>query len=209
MKSPLPFAIIGILIIGVAFIGHRYHFGEGAVYADEIAEWAVHTGRGPEECQRIILLSVSPGPTQDELHADCIYTFAKLSHDPTACKLLLPSDYGMMCIGVATEQTACVIMGDHSVRWLENNKLNEASPEHCKIPNTLSVRGKNCCYIGNVAFRDDVNSCDSISNDVEAKDFCFSELANKNRSVDTCKNIQSANLRSACEVRVNALNGIY
>lgn len=38
------------------------------------------------------------GPTTSESRMGCIYDYAKLTSDPSACELLMPGEYGLSCI---------------------------------------------------------------------------------------------------------------
>lgn len=63
---------------------------------EEIAKIAQEKG-DPKECGRIrVVFAIN---TNTYLEAQyCTYTYAKLTSDPTACELLLPSEYGLSCI---------------------------------------------------------------------------------------------------------------
>ena len=53
-------------------------------------------------CQKIIYISPTfGGPTAGDQRRYCIFAYAKLAEDPAACELLMPSDYGLYCVGEA------------------------------------------------------------------------------------------------------------
>ena len=39
------------------------------------------------------------GPSTVSRRRECVYTYASLTKDPSACELLMPSDYGFSCLG--------------------------------------------------------------------------------------------------------------
>src|SRR3989344_5439930 len=69
-----------------------------------VAEILVKDGKSVQDCFRIRWPIVGAGPSQGEQKRMCIYDYAKLSKDPTACELLMPSEYGKYCIADALHE---------------------------------------------------------------------------------------------------------
>src|SRR3989338_11039500 len=62
--------------------------------ADEIAA----ENGNPLRCRRLQQTVPTMGPSLTEKRMLCVYIYAKLTQDPTACELLLPSEYGLACL---------------------------------------------------------------------------------------------------------------
>src|SRR5207249_693594 len=95
---------------------HGYHVGHAGW---QLAEEIVQKHWPATDCQKFrYALSWSVmGPTEGEQQSTCIHRVAELTHDPTVCEFLLPDEYAMSCVGVATIDLPCVFMGDRSVLW--------------------------------------------------------------------------------------------
>ncbi|PIR48153.1 hypothetical protein COU80_06020 [Candidatus Peregrinibacteria bacterium CG10_big_fil_rev_8_21_14_0_10_55_24] len=167
------------------------------------AEQIVEEQKEPEECYDIRFFTNVFGPTVDSVRRTCVYEYAKLTSDPSACELLMPSAYGLSCIGAASPSPRCSMEFDRSVRW--NNHGGEATIEECQKENlTRPDIGNICCHIASVYFLENVNDCTSIEN-AELFDECTLTLANKLADPEICQAITSEVLKAACIVRSTAL----
>lgn len=64
----------------------------------------VNENRPAKDCYLFVTLDPWFRPTTRELRNRCIREYAELSHDPSACALLMPSEYGLSCINDVTAQ---------------------------------------------------------------------------------------------------------
>ncbi len=80
--------IVGTSIFVIcAYVGvtHYYHFGEGVILGKKTAAWIVENNKDPKECDRIILFSIFPGPSQAEIRNRCYLQVAMLLRDTAIC----------------------------------------------------------------------------------------------------------------------------
>jgi len=97
------------------------------IYVDEagwyVAKIAVEQGKSVNTCHRIITTPwnfLSPPTTS--LRMDCIHEYAKLTHDPSACELIMPSEYGLSCINDVISQEYENHMESGFFEWEECSK---------------------------------------------------------------------------------------
>ncbi len=164
-----------------------------------------------EICHKIIRapwLTVM-GPSIAERQISCIHDYAALTKDPSACELLMPSSYGLSCVGGATSANRICNFydGDTNVYWREENgKSGKASFSACQSDDSSASDLRNqCCLMIRVAFIKTENACSSLAKTQSLYDECQNNLAWKNRDPDACASIHDMNLRIACEVRTKAL----
>jgi len=141
-------------------------------------------------------------PQTGELRSHCVKTYASLAKDPSACELLMPSSYGLSCVGGAMEfQRTCALGRDRSVT---GNDIGKASLQEC-ISGPESIRNNECCVVAKARFLTTFNDCSLITKSQKILDQCHYSLAFKNGDSSTCESIQDKNLKSACEVESTAL----
>lgn len=191
--------VIAILIpIGMMLVGYR-------VNADskELAQEAVKKGN-PELCANIINYGLL-GPSTGESRSHCVYTYAKISKDPIACELLMPSPYGWSCLGAAKEEgDACDINYGRDVSWWMDSvyeKPRIATMKECKEGIEKSEKGRNCCYILQVTSEMNVNDCSRFQGNDPFMNLCLSQLALKKKSPDLCQRINNENKRTICQLQ--------
>src|SRR3990167_3558639 len=91
------FAILAIPLIQIAL---GYHFQPGW----EVARNLVERGNSVRECEKVRVMPWNMiGPTESQQRGMCIYEYAKLTKEPSACELLMPSSYGLSCVGGALD----------------------------------------------------------------------------------------------------------
>ena len=118
-------------------------------------------------------------PPVGMLQEGCIYEFASLSKNASACKILVPSEYGLGCIGniwgAFTNTTNCHWYEENSVRCFEGEEL---------VPR--------------------VTICDAASENLP--DECWHRIAFKKKDTEFCSEITNPTLQSVCVVRINTWN---
>jgi hypothetical protein len=90
--------LIGAVVLGygwVAFFGWHRPYVNWAPW--DLADYLAKNQRPVEECLDLVWFEIM-SPTSAEQKALCIHEYAKLTQDPAACELLLPSEYGLSCI---------------------------------------------------------------------------------------------------------------
>lgn len=145
-------------------------------------------------------------PTLSERRGGCLFELAGLVHDPQICKGLMPSSYGLTCVGGATVDLPCTVMGDRTVEWKENGQFRSASLAECAKPQGRSRIGDQCCHIATVDYLKKIDDCSPVSSDPMMLDQCYTALAYKKVDPSICFSIQNANIRSACSIAVGVLS---
>lgn len=171
---------------------------------EKLVEKLIRERRPAKDCFLFRTLDIGPRPSTYQLQRSCIYTYAKLTQDPAACELLMPSEYGMSCLGAATEGPTCWRNYDKSIRW--DNHGGESSLKDCQKKDSRRPEiGNMCCHIASVTFLKNVNDCSPVASKPEMLDECFDALAYKKLDPNVCTSIRNENLRIACSIRVSAL----
>ncbi|MDD5026104.1 MAG: hypothetical protein PHH13_01875 [Candidatus Peribacteraceae bacterium] len=164
------FSLYGILwLLG-------YEFAEGP---DVLAERLIAEERSAKDCYRYVTLDPWFRPTTRELREQCVREYAKLTSDPTACELLLPSDYGLSCIGDIWGK----LIDENNCHWYKND----------------SVR----CFEG-VALTPHIYNCQEEAAASSLPDECRHRIAFKEKKADLCDAITQPTLRTICKVRIGA-----
>ena len=203
LTSPiiLPIAYVIIATIILTTIG----FHPDAV-GWQLAKELARNGRDPHECLQIYHILPHPfSPSGGEQRANCIYEYAKLTKDPSACELLMPSSYGLSCVGGASESPICGINRGFEVQWHEGDIIERSSLKDCQKNNGRSAKGDACCIIASVSGIRGFNDCSSLSKDVPIFDNCLNQLAFKNHDPTSCEPISDPNIKAGCIVMAKAL----
>lgn len=208
MNSDYVIRIIGICVVVLLIIGwicSRFItiIGINGETGLSIAKDIVANHEDPSRCNTIHLIDFFPTPPEEVHKADCFYTVAEMTKDPTVCRYLMPSEYGRSCIGAALDAAdldKCNLMGDKSVRWLDNGNLKEVTLQSCEKEKQTTVMARNCCYISRLTFSDAINDCSGIQDNPQLLDECYYQLANKKHETAQCASIQNSKMRSACEL---------
>lgn len=160
------------------------------------------------DCRKIIHLIAQPfSPTEGEQRSNCIHEYAKLTKDPSACELLMPSSYGISCVGGAEESLPCDVESiPYSVYWRDGDIEHTEHLRSCMTSDTSrSTLGNACCEVAKVAFLKDHNDCTPLKSNQPAYDHCLYSLAWKLHDPSYCSDISKDNPRTACEVLTKAL----
>ncbi len=141
------------------------------------------------------------GPPSSEARRSCIHAYAEHSKDPSVCRMLMPSEYGMSCTGYAsTVNSPCSLESDRGVR---GNGI-EVSLRECVYGKNQIVQNS-CCVISRVAWIKDQNDCSTLKDQPEFYDQCLDALAFKKRDPSYCRSINHPNLREVCEIDKEAM----
>ena len=163
-----------------------------------------------EECELLRKTWYFGGFDSGDMHrSECIHTYASLTLDPTACELLLPSDYGWSCLGAVEEK---LFVGDpcyyspvrDDVYCNKNYSEGELTIEHPQMDNcSLYQRNdlREWCHYERTLTSKDVHECDSITHPV-VYDNCEYSHALKLKDLSFCSPIKDPSRRSFCEFRV-------
>jgi len=176
------------------------------VTSDEtaLAEKLVQGGRPAKDCLLLRTIDLGPRPTTQELKASCIHRYAELTKDPTACELLMPSDYGWSCLGAAMKPNSRLCWFNFSPDPAEvgSGDMRVTLPECAQNPSALPGR---CCELAGILYLDTEQNCNSVKDSPIVYDQCLELLARSQRNITLCTDISSDHIRSACEVAVKAL----
>lgn len=213
MKLPLPHRRLCLLCIVVACVGlllWKPVFGWHRPYINwtpwDLAEYLTTHDRPVSECLDLLWLEIM-APSQAETRAHCIHEYAKLTKDPSACELLMPSSYGLSCVGGAEESLPCDVESiPYSVYWRDGDIEHTEHLRSCMTSDTSrSTLGNACCEVAKVAFLKDHNDCTPLKSNQLVYDHCLYSLAWKLHDPSYCSGISKGNPRTACQVLTKAL----
>ena len=159
-------------------------------------------------CKKIIVYSHFFGPSTVSRRRECVYTYASLTKDPSACELLMPSSYGLSCVGAAeNHQLPCnTDVKPYSVYWRDGDAEYTVHIRECAKQNTNRTElGYQCCQVAHVAFLKNENDCSSLRATSVVHDRCLYALAWKLKDPNYCIGISNNNAQEACAVQANAL----
>ena len=198
---------VSLLIVGgiVLFRALGYSTANGMYDAEELAKQFAEEGRGAEACLKIKTFFPTYPPLA-VLQAGCIHEYASLTKDPAACELLMPSSYGISCLGGAMNFLPCKIYSKEEIRWSDGNSGFQTTLQECvnSVDSPLDKRGQ-CCLISINTYVRSMNDCFPLLSDKEMFDQCQYEVSVKNHDASTCSPIFNENIRSACTVEATAL----
>ena len=206
-KNIVALALVGTVIviaIPILFILLGYSLADSMYDAEQLANEFVSEGKSAESCLKIKTI-VPTYPPLGVIQSGCIYEYAKLSKDPTACELLLPSSYGWSCLGASEEPNQRWCWFDFGPNPPQVGRRNvHASFEQCH--NIDELQQSRCCELADVLYVNRTTLCTQFSNaPVELQNQCLELLARRDRNITLCESITSNNLRVSCEVAVRAL----
>lgn len=198
-------SVIALIVISILILQLMGYSLNGVGW--EVAEKAA-VQKNVNLCNKIWVvfnpLGLSPGTASQR--ADCIHEYAKLTKDPSACELLMPSSYGLSCVGEAEDHKLPCGTEKYKVYWGENDKPHEADLLECIRPNSgMSELGKQCCTVARNRYLLDENDCSSLKINTPVYDQCLYGLAWKLKDPDLCINITNENAKAACLVQSKAL----
>ncbi|ALM09493.1 MAG TPA: hypothetical protein DEB30_05495 [Candidatus Peribacter riflensis] len=168
----------------------------------ELAQAIASEKGDPTRCRKLQQTMPTMGPSLAEKRRLCIYIYAKLTHDPSACELLMPSSYGWSCLGAATDKQPCLFDFKEPPEVRGNGII--APLAQC-VHGDAATQNNTCCAVARIAFYDEKKDCSSLVATRDFIDQCYHEVAKKKINMEACSKIENANIRSACLVGVRAL----
>jgi hypothetical protein len=173
----------------------------------ELAPLLVEHGKSVEECTQIIHPIPHPfSPSAREQQANCIHRYATLKKDPSACELLMPSSYGLSCVGAARKFLPCLFDDQKNVIW-NDGEYHEIPYEKCDA-GFLSSFGRACCTAAASKFNPDfVGDCSQFTTEIPLlADQCQYETSMRTLNTSRCAFIKDENIKSACFMVITTLN---
>ncbi|MFA5800364.1 MAG: hypothetical protein WC840_05415 [Candidatus Peribacteraceae bacterium] len=182
------------------------------IYIDEpgwyVAKIAVERGKPVSVCRRIFTTpwNILSPPTDDQGDS-CVYDFARLTQDPTACELLMPSEYGWSCLG-AVKSELWKGLGCGSTKENINCGAYDVFSKNLGISD-CTIYGKRVlrdwCHEERTATLKDVYECDEISPDPPGlREACQRRYAFKLKNPALCAEISNVKRRTLCETEIDA-----
>ncbi len=165
---------------------------------DELAQYILDRGLPASNCMKLIHFDMMAPSVRDK-RIGCVYKYAKKAKNPSACMLIMPSSYGMDCISDSIPPPICSI--GYYMDILSSDF--ETTLAECVSGNTNIIRHP-CCQVAKVAMIMDENDCSKLPS-IEFRDECFYKKAFKNMNIEQCEEISNGVLRTACEIRTEAL----
>lgn len=203
----LPIALIALLFIYI--IVSRITFDILGypidIAPDVLATKIVREKLNPTLCNKLRQSLPSMGPSVVEKRQMCIAGVASLAKDPTACEFLMPSSYGLSCVGGAIESPECGFNSGNEVQWNEGMPVIKSSLKDCQKNIKRSQTGNACCFIAKIGFVKNENDCTPLKNQQPFYNECLDRLSFKNHDPTTCEGITDAKLKVACIVRAKAM----
>ena len=204
-----------LLILLASFAGYIWIsvFGWHRPYINwmpwELADYLVKHQRSYRECDDLIWFEIM-SPTEADQRAGCIYEYAKLTQDPSACELLLPSDYGWSCLG---EISGAVFEGkpcryssvSDDVYCNKSFSEGELTIEHPQMENcSLYKRNdlREWCYFERTAQLKETHECNAISHPI-VHDYCEYNYAIKMRDPLLCSAVKDKKRQDFCTTYVS------
>ncbi len=156
-------------------------------------------------CDNIIAYNIFGPPTGERI-ALCIRDYAEKSKDPTICESLMPSSYGISCVGAAENHALPCGTEKYTVYWDEDGQPHQATLEECVSAggDHAKMRMK-CCTVAKTRYLLGENNCISVKDDIPVYDRCLYGLAWKKKDPEFCTKITNTNAKAACLVQTRAL----
>ncbi len=204
MKTTQKILIVSIVLVlaspilipvGLMMLG--YHVN---VSGKQLAERLVKESRPVTECRKIWFMPWRQYASSVEHHLYCIHEYASLAKDPSACELLMPSDYGWSCLGAAEKPDARICWFDFGKNATQIG--GALMPDCGGREDSLAHR---CCDMAKSLYVQKNTSCDIFKDSIILHDQCLELMAKRDRNSHLCTYITNEHVRSACEVQVRAL----
>ncbi len=172
--------------------------------ADAVAKKLVDEKRDASDCFKTYQIGWSYPPIEESRFA-CVREYAKLTKNPSACELLMPSDYGWDCLGAAEEPNSrqCWFDFGSSPTQVGSGDTYVTFPECAHSPKKME--GNRCCELADILYIKKQESCKPLQDHQILYDQCQELLARRELAIDMCSSIYSPHVRSSCEVSVRAL----
>ncbi len=200
--------IVTILVIVTSiwlFHALGYRVVSGMTDAGKRAEELVINGGKATDCLKLKTFFPTYPPL-GMIQSGCIEDYAKLSQDPTACELLLPSEYGWGCFGGISNKIfadrLCTGSGPDGLSKVYCNQDSEGvlSIENPQIEDCAAYQRtdlREWCLDAQTTHTEGVYACEEITRAV-VKDHCEFNYAVKNLDSALCNNVQDIERRNYC-----------
>jgi hypothetical protein len=197
--------VIGIVLLSLLW---KHNFGWHRPYINwapwDLAEYLAEHKRPAHECFDLVWFEIM-APSQGEMQALCVREYAERTKDPTACELLMPSRYGLDCVGAARKPNQCNFY-QGEVSWVENDVPYHVPYGACgKADAGRSIMGEACCTMALVSLIRSENDCSSLTSYTTLYDECQFLLGFKTHEPSICDTISDRNIKAACTVSAKAL----
>jgi len=175
------------------FLGY-YPWGVGW----DVAKTIVEKDGNVYDCKKIIHPIAEPmSPTAGEQRSSCIHEYAKLTKDPSACELLMPSNYGWDCVGVAEDFDPCIMLAD-SNKTVKGQGI-ETTYEECSSDDS-DAQTHVCCKMARILYENETD-CTTFP-EGSLKDQCHHIRGVKEIDANQCNQIENERNRTGCNVIV-------
>lgn len=216
-------AVISLLLIvnGINFTFHA--LGYTTLYsmydAEKYASTLLSEGRSANDCMKIHTFFPTYPPLY-EFRWGCVRKYAELAQDPSACQLLMPSDYEIMCIGAAESQHL-PSLGCHIDSYQLPYQITCIADAFTGKTRTYTAQNvENCsmfekennkyalhwCYAKRAEQFGDIDACIKHADSEDFRNDCYYKRASyvEDLNLDFCKKIENSILRSGCTETVKA-----
>ncbi|MBU1123124.1 hypothetical protein KJ652_00875 [Patescibacteria group bacterium] len=200
--------ILGLIVI----IGFLSYIGLHIFYYEhtsptELATKLIEEDKDANNCFLLRTFDIGPRPTTYELQMRCVYKYASLTKDPSACELLMPSDYGWSCLGAVEEK---LFLGDPCYYSTVRNRVycnrkyseGELTIEDPQMDNCSSYERNDLrewCHFERTARIAYAHECDQITHPV-VYDNCEYNYAIKMKDIKYCDAIKDPERINMCKV---------
>lgn len=184
-------------------------------YPVDIAPWdlakqIMESGKDPSFCLQLQESVRGIDTTIESRRTNCIFEYAKITKDPSACELLLPNEYGMACLssvwGKIMGPLPCMKAdGSNWVTCNQDNTDEFIKIDNPQITNCSQYKRKDLqewCYAESSTYLKNIFSCNKIETPL-VKDDCQMNFSFKQKNPALCNAVKDINRRTYCEIRIN------
>ncbi|OIO53199.1 hypothetical protein AUJ46_05655 [Candidatus Peregrinibacteria bacterium CG1_02_54_53] len=181
-------------------------------YVDEpgwyVAKIAVENGKPASACRRIIMTPWNfLSPSTADQRALCIFDYARLTQDPSACELLMPSEYGWDCLGAVKGELwngiGCGSAREKINCWTYGVSSPNLGINDCNVYDKKILR--DWCHEERSASLPNVYECNEISKDpLGLQEICERRYAFKLKDPSLCTKMSNEEKRKLCEIEITA-----
>ncbi len=214
MRKPLLIILCIILAPVAAYVlygASLWLFGYELTGSPQVlAQKLITEVRPAKDCYLFRTLDLLMRPTTAELQMRCVRDYAEKKQDPSACELLLPTEYGMACLSTLGGK---LFSGNHCTGTYGRNEVycssysngGEQTIERPQIKDCLLYKRKDIqewCYKERTSILTNVHDCKKIANEIEVDD-CENAYAFKQKDPSLCTAVKDEKRRLYCEIRIN------
>ena len=207
LLTPITFRIIyGVVHGGILeFMGYPVDIAPW-----DLAKQIVETGKDPSFCLKLQDSIHGKYTTIESRRTNCIFEYAKITKDPSACELLLPSEYGLACLstvwGKIMGPLPCMKAdGSNRVTCHQDNTDEFVKIDNPQITNCSQYKHNDLqewCYAESSTYLKNVFSCNKIET-LLVKDDCQMNFSFKQKDPELCNVVTDFNRRRYCQIHIN------